>query len=138
MNGATTDESFVHKYATAATIGLFAITGITGLLLFFHLGVSFFKGIHEWLGVLFVVASIFHVVRNSGAFMRLMARPSTLVICGIVLVVSAMMLMGAGDRTRNSSFHGRHGALDLPSQTEPALSPTSRFPGMIQSVTREA
>lgn len=102
MNGPTIHESTIQKHATAATIGLFAITGITGLLLFFHLGASFFKGIHEWLGVLFVIASVFHVVRNGRAFLRLMARPRTLVVCGMALAVSAVMLVGAGSQQQTA------------------------------------
>lgn len=85
MSASEAKQGFITKYATAATIGLSVVVGATGLMLLFHLGESSVKGIHEWLGVAFVVASVLHVVRNGQAFCRLMARARTLIVCAVVL-----------------------------------------------------
>ena len=58
------------KYATAATIGLFAIVGISGVLIFFHIGNGLLMGAHEWLGLAFVAASGLHVARNWKGFSK--------------------------------------------------------------------
>lgn len=47
--------------ATSLTIIVFLIVGTTGTLMFFHLFDSYTKRMHEYLGLVFVMAALLHV-----------------------------------------------------------------------------
>ena len=51
-------SSLLNKYATILTIVLFVISGLSGVLIFFHIGNEFLMGMHEWLSVGFVIAAV--------------------------------------------------------------------------------
>lgn len=48
--------------ATSLTILVFIIVGTTGTLMFFHLFDAYTKQMHEYLGLVFVVAALLHVL----------------------------------------------------------------------------
>jgi len=48
---------------TPAVVGLFLFIAISGLGLFFHVGSGFFHSAHEWLGLLFAAAALWHGLR---------------------------------------------------------------------------
>lgn len=52
------------RYATPFTVGLFLVSTISGVALFFHLGSKYFHGMHEWLSMLVLVPVIFHIQKN--------------------------------------------------------------------------
>ena len=83
--------------STAATIGLFVVSGITGLMLFLKIGEGALKGIHEWLSVAFVIAAMLHVVRHWRPMQRYFKMQSFWGITVIVLLlVVVMMVPGNG------------------------------------------
>ena len=85
-----------RKYATAATAALFLVVGLSGTLIFFHLGESLMKGLHEWLGLGFVVLAALHVWRNGPAFAKLMTKPATHAAFVIALLVAGGFMAGSG------------------------------------------
>lgn len=54
----------VNRYATPFTIGLFLVSAISGVALFFHLGSKYFHGMHEWLSILLLLPVVFHIQKN--------------------------------------------------------------------------
>lgn len=82
------------RYATVATIATFAIVGVTGVLIFFHVGESYLMGLHEWIGMAFVVAAGFHVARHLKSFTGLLAKPRTRV-AGILAAAVTAAFVGA-------------------------------------------
>jgi hypothetical protein len=62
----TTLNSLLSRYATPLTLGLFAVSTVSGLALFFHLAPRAFHGMHEWLSMLLLVPVGLHVWRNWG------------------------------------------------------------------------
>ena len=42
-------KPFLNRYATPLTLGLFAVSALSGVALFFHLAPGAFHGMHEWL-----------------------------------------------------------------------------------------
>lgn len=54
----------VNRYATPFTIGLFLVSTVSGVALFFHLGSKYFHGMHEWLSMLLLLPVVFHIQKN--------------------------------------------------------------------------
>ena len=44
-------SSLLSRYATPLTTGLFLVSLVSGIALFFHLGAAAFHGMHEWLSM---------------------------------------------------------------------------------------
>lgn len=56
--------SFLNRYATPFTTGLFLVSLVSGLALFFHVGPSGFHGMHEWLSLLLILPFALHIWKN--------------------------------------------------------------------------
>ncbi len=86
----------LNRYATPFTVGLFLVTTISGVALFFHLGSKYFHGMHEWLSMLFLLPVVLHIQKNwsgmKGYFRRKTIWMPTLlsVAGGLVFVVMAV------------------------------------------------
>lgn len=85
-------ESLLQKYATAITTAIFLIVGVTGVLMFFHIGNGAVNEIHEVLGLLFVAAAILHLVRNWNGLVKLLKMRRTQVLCGIAAVSTVFLI----------------------------------------------
>lgn len=57
-------NAFVNRYATPLTSGLFAVSAISGVALFFHWAPRTFHGMHEWLSILLLVPFALHMWKN--------------------------------------------------------------------------
>src|SRR3954463_6656648 len=56
--------SLFHRYATPLTLGLFAVSAVLGVALFFRVGQSVFHGMHGWLSLALLLPFTLHVWRN--------------------------------------------------------------------------
>jgi hypothetical protein len=82
-------NALLNRYATPLTLGLFAVSTISGIALFFHLAPRAFHGMHEWLSMVLLVPFALHVWKNWGPLLGYMHRGT------LVLPVGAMLLAGA-------------------------------------------
>lgn len=57
-------KDIANRYATPLTTGLFAVSAISGVALFFHLGSAYFHGMHEWLSMALLIPFGVHVWKN--------------------------------------------------------------------------
>lgn len=57
-------RDIVNRYATPFTTGLFVVSLVSGVALFFHIGSSWFHGMHEWLSMVLIVPFALHVWKN--------------------------------------------------------------------------
>jgi len=57
------------RYATPFTTGLFVISLVSGIALFFHLGTAYFREMHEWLSMVLIAPFILHLLRNWRPFL---------------------------------------------------------------------
>jgi hypothetical protein len=57
-------KALLLRYATPFTTGLFMVSLVSGVLIFFHLGGGAFKGMHEWLSMVLILPFILHLWRN--------------------------------------------------------------------------
>jgi hypothetical protein len=95
------------RVSTPATVAAFVVSGVTGVLLFFHLGERLFKELHEWLGLAFVTAALLHLVRNRKALGSHARKPTLWIASGLALVAAAAFIVpamapreGGGDGSR--------------------------------------
>lgn len=58
------ERGFIHRYGTPLTLGLFVISTVSGLALFFHWQQRIFHGMHEWLSILLLVPFGLHFWKN--------------------------------------------------------------------------
>ncbi len=94
-------KSRAQEWVTSLTIGSFAVTAFTGILIFFHLNIGLVKPAHEWLSWLFVLGAAGHVFFHWRACARHLAGPvGRIAAAGALLVlVVALLPLGASRRT---------------------------------------
>jgi hypothetical protein len=66
--------SLLSRYATPFTTGLFLISLISGIALFFHLGTAAFREMHEWLSMVLILPFVLHVWKNWRPFLAYFKR----------------------------------------------------------------
>ncbi len=86
----------LNKYATILTITSFVIIAVSGVLIFFHIGEQYLKGMHEWIGMAFVIFSILHAIRHLKPVATYFKKRRTHVITALSMVVAAAFIIGAG------------------------------------------
>lgn len=57
-------KALLLRYATPFTTGLFAVSLVSGIALFFHIGPAAFHGMHEWLSMVLIIPFVLHLWRN--------------------------------------------------------------------------
>ncbi|TPP11400.1 DUF4405 domain-containing protein [Rhizobium glycinendophyticum] len=78
--------SYLSRYATPLTTGFFLVSLISGIALFFHLGASAFREMHEWLSMVLILPFLLHVWRNWRPFLGYFKRPPMALSLGLCLV----------------------------------------------------
>ncbi|MCB6178338.1 DUF4405 domain-containing protein [Rhodobacter sp. Har01] len=84
------------RYATPFITGLFLVSLVSGLALFFHIGPSGFHGMHEWLSLVLILPFVLHIWKNWRPMLNyLRGRPMAV---GLVasLVAAAVFLVPTG------------------------------------------
>jgi hypothetical protein len=86
-------NAFVSRYSTPLTLGLFAVSAVSGMALFFHLAPRAFHGMHEWLSIVLLVPFALHVWKNWAALVGYLRRGTMLVpVAACVLLGVALAL----------------------------------------------
>ncbi|MEC3862470.1 DUF4405 domain-containing protein [Mesobacterium sp. TK19101] len=89
----------LRKWATPLTAATFLITGVTGIVLFFHAGGTLSRVAHEWIGMAVMVVFLFHMALNWRAFTCYVKRPLAAAIMGLgvlATVLTSVPLGGGG------------------------------------------
>ncbi|MCB1441261.1 MAG: DUF4405 domain-containing protein, partial [Nitratireductor sp.] len=87
--------TFLSRYATPLTTGLFLVSLISGIALFFHIGSQYFHGMHEWLSMILIVPFVLHIWRNWRAFLTYFKRPPMAIALALSLAGSAAFVYPA-------------------------------------------
>jgi hypothetical protein len=66
--------SYLSRYATPFTTGLFLVSLISGIALFFHFGTAAFREMHEWLSMVLILPFVLHVWKNWRPFLAYFKR----------------------------------------------------------------
>lgn len=100
--------SLLSRYATPFTTGLFLISLISGIALFFHVGTTAFREMHEWLSMVLFLPFILHVWKNWRPFLAYFKRlpmALSLAICLIAgLVFAWPAITGSASSAGNPAF----------------------------------
>lgn len=67
-------KTFFQKYATPLITGLFLISLVSGVALFFHFGSQTFRGMHEWLSMVLILPFGLHIWKNWRPFVNYFRR----------------------------------------------------------------
>ncbi|MCJ8238846.1 DUF4405 domain-containing protein [Peteryoungia algae] len=78
-------SSLLSRYATPLTTGLFLVSLVSGIALFFHLGTAAFHGMHEWLSMVLVAPFLLHVWKNWRPFLAYFKRLPMALALGLSL-----------------------------------------------------
>jgi uncharacterized membrane protein YfcA len=75
------------RYATPFITGLFVISLVSGVALFFHVGQNYFREMHEWLSMVLILPFILHLARNWRPFLAYFRRMP--MVIALVISVAA-------------------------------------------------
>ena len=94
-------NAILSRWATPLTLGLFAVSAVSGLALFLHIGQSVFHEMHEWLSVVLLAPFVLHMVRNWTPLLayvrrRALLAPLALSLAAALAFAAPAALTGAG------------------------------------------
>jgi hypothetical protein len=87
----------IRTWATPLMIGSFALSAITGILLFFHVQLGLAKVLHQWFSWLLVMGGLFHVMGSWRPFTKYFFKPLALGIIGLFALFIVVSFIPAGD-----------------------------------------
>jgi len=102
--------SILSRYATPLITGLFVVSLVSGVALFFHLGSAWFHSMHEWLSMVLILPFVLHIWKNWRAFLNYFKRPAMAVAsvaslaAALAFVVPVLMADGATGRSGPPEF----------------------------------
>ena len=99
--------SILQRYATPLTAGLFLVSLISGVALFFHVWPSVFHSMHVWLSMLLIAPFILHLWRNWRSMMSYLAKPgfsAAMAVCLVAALGFAFASASAGGRRGPAQF----------------------------------
>lgn len=82
--------ALIQRYATPLITGLFIVSLVSGISLFFHVGQAYFHGMHEWLSMVLILPFVLHLWKNWRAMTTYLAKPAFAVAMGLSLAGSAV------------------------------------------------
>ncbi|MFN3549409.1 MAG: DUF4405 domain-containing protein [Mesorhizobium sp.] len=96
-------SAFVSRWATPLVTGLFVVSLISGIAIFFGVGRAAFTGMHEWLSMVLIVPFVLHLQKNWRPFLAYFKRAP-------MQIASALSLAAAIAFAAPSMIGGGNGA----------------------------
>lgn len=100
--------NLLSRYATPFTTGLFLISLISGVALFFHVGTAAFREMHEWLSLVLILPFVLHVWKNWRPFLAYFKRLPMVLSLGICLAAGLVFawpaITGSASSGGNPAF----------------------------------
>jgi hypothetical protein len=87
----------LNRYATPVTAGLFFVSVVSGIALFFHWGEETFHEMHEWLSMLFLAPFVFHLSRNWTALASYARRYALWIALALAVAVALIFAVQGGE-----------------------------------------
>ena len=90
--------ALIQRYATPLITGLFIVSLVSGVALFFHVGQAYFHGMHEWLSMVLILPFALHLWKNWRAMTNYFAKPAFALAMGLSLAGGAVFaVLGAAN-----------------------------------------
>jgi 4-amino-4-deoxy-L-arabinose transferase-like glycosyltransferase len=81
-------NAIMTRWATPLTLGLFAVSAVSGVALFFHFGQGAFHEMHEWLSMVLLPPFALHMARNWTPLANYIKRSALWAPLGLSLVAA--------------------------------------------------
>ncbi|WP_319585893.1 DUF4405 domain-containing protein [uncultured Desulfobulbus sp.] len=96
-------NSLLREWATPFTMGAFALSALTGVLLFFKINLGLVKPVHEWLSWFLVIGTVFHLLANWRPTVLYFSRPvgKTIFVVFLLLICGSLLPFGAGGKRQH-------------------------------------
>ena len=104
-------KSVLEKNWVSPFVALsFLIISVTGILMLLHVKSHAVSVLHEWMGLIFVIAGALHLILNWKAFLSCFLEKKSSFAVILVLVLASLLLFGGmfGEQ-RSSDFTGQGG-----------------------------
>lgn len=85
--------------ATSFTTLLFLVIGISGVMMFFHFNDNLVKNLHEILGLVFVLAVLFHIVFNWASMKNYFSKKIFMSIAVVIVLISGVFMSQSSNQT---------------------------------------
>ena len=102
-------NALLRKYATPLSFVAFVAVGLTGLMMFFGVRGRLLNGIHEWVGVIFVVTLVLHLARNWRGVLAMLSTTSGKLIAGGLGAAAVILILFALPLGGGAGHGGAHG-----------------------------
>lgn len=90
-------QSLLLRHATPFITGLFLVSLISGLALFFHIGPVGFHGMHEILSLVLILPFVLHLWKNWRPMKAYFTRPAMAVALAVSALAAVPFLLPASD-----------------------------------------
>jgi len=87
---------------------LYIITSVTGICLFFHIHGKMIIVLHEWLGIIFVIISILHIMLNWKIFAAYFKKTTGAAMIGLALFISLIIAVWSGNPNKKNYNYSDH------------------------------
>lgn len=112
--------SLLLRYATPLITGLFLVSLISGVALFFHWGPGAFHGIHEWLSMVLILPFVLHLWKNWRPMTAYFKRAPMAIALGLSLVASLAFFIPLGSSNGQKGAPPQIAILQLISAAKPS------------------
>ncbi len=85
----------LSRWATPSITGLFVISLVSGIAIFFGVGRAYFTGMHEWLSMVLVIPFVLHLWKNWRPFVSYLKRPPMAVAAALSLAAALVFVVPA-------------------------------------------
>lgn len=107
--------------ATSFTTGLFLVIGLSGIMMFFHFFDSNVKGLHEILGLAFVVAVLCHLYYNWKLMKKYFTKKTFFASLIFTTIISIGFIIQSSQEGLNGKWVLVNGAMNAPTEKLYAL-----------------
>lgn len=91
-------KAFKRTWVSPVVALSFAVVGGTGIVMLFDVHMMGLKSLHEWMGVLMVVAGVVHLTFNWKALLgQLRHRSATIALAAVTVLGVFLVLAGGGE-----------------------------------------
>ncbi len=90
------NRQFTRSWVSPITCVTFVVVATTGLLLAFHIGNISVRALHEWIGYLFMMAGMLHLLLNLKALAAHFRERSAILASLAAIIISAAVFCAGG------------------------------------------
>ena len=88
--------SLLSRYATPLITGLFLVSLVSGIALFFHIGPTAFHGMHEWLSMVLILPFLLHLWKNWKPMLCYLRRAPMAISLALSVAAAAAFFLPSG------------------------------------------